>query len=149
MSDSVALDDPRVRAIAADVLGDQLAGLDPAGILVEMQVTAKFRALAAQHPDSEVELHLVDGEPGGYSVVERFDGVVRLCDIAVISAWRGRGIGAEMLRALIARADAAQEPIELSVWHAAPARGWYERHGFRVCGGDAAAHVEMRREPIG
>lgn len=138
-------------SIAAEVLGERLAGIDPvlAQPLISAQVMTKSSALRAQHPDAVTVLVTEDAAPLGYVVTERSPGVVRLCDIAVSTRARGTGVGAGMLAEVIEQADAAEDAIELSVWWATPAREWYEHHGFRICGGDRDAYVEMRREPAG
>jgi ribosomal protein S18 acetylase RimI-like enzyme len=145
------LDDPRVGVIAADELRQRLGGLpdDVAEPLVAAQLASKLAALRAQHPDAVVDLVSSDGSPVAYLVVDEVDAVIRLCDIAVVPTARGRGFGRALLARLLDRADADEEAIELSVWHDAIARGWYERHGFRTVGGDRNGHVEMRREPAG
>ena len=142
--DEVSIDDPRVQEIAAEEIRARFAGL-PDGVaasLVSAQLAAKFRSLIAQHPDAVA--HLIAGY--GYRVVARAAGVIRLCDTAVSTPARGRGYGTLLLRDLLDEADAAGAPLELSVWHDAPARSWYERHGFVVVGGDPHAYIDMRRE---
>lgn len=145
------LDDPRVGAIAADELRQRLRGLPDAVTdpLVGGQLASKLHSLMAQHPDAVVDLVSSDGTPVAYIVTDDVDGVIRLCDIAVVAAVRGRGYGQALLARLLDHADAGAEAVELSVWHDAPARVWYERHGFRTVGGDAHGHIEMRREPAG
>lgn len=144
-------DDGRVEDIAADELRQRLRGLPDAVAepLIAVQLNAKLGGLRAQHPDAVVELLISDGSAVAYIVTDAVDGVIRLCDIAVVAAVRGLGFGRTLLAGLLERADAAGEAIELSVWHDAPARAWYERHGFRVVGGDRDGHLEMRREPSG
>ncbi|MGW8482653.1 GNAT family N-acetyltransferase [Microbacterium sp. NPDC055903] len=144
----VAIDDPRVRAIASEDIRARLGGIPDlmAEQLVAMQLRAKFDALLRRYPDAAAGLVAEDGLPLAYLVTDRFGGVVRLCDIAVSTRVRGQGIGRRLLASVIAEADAAGDAIELSVWHDAPARSWYERHGFRVCGGDPMGDLELRRE---
>lgn len=145
------LDDPRVGIIAADELRQRLRGVPDAVAepLVTAQLASKLHSLRAQHPDAVVDLVSSDGTPVAYMVTDEVDGVIRLCDIAVVSSARGLGHGRALLSQLLSRADAGDEAVELSVWHDAFAREWYERHGFRAVGGDAHGHVEMRREPAG
>ncbi|CAM5670897.1 GNAT family N-acetyltransferase [Streptomyces purpurascens] len=45
---------------------------------------------------------------------------------------QGRGLGSAVLRILLARTDAAAEPVRLNVLQGSPARRLYERHGFAV-----------------
>lgn len=147
-TERIALDDPRVREIAAAELRSRLRGVPDAVAdpLVEAQLRSKLGSLAALFPDAAVVLASLGEEPAGYLVAASAEGGIRLCDIVVARAARGGGIGRAMLGELLARADAEQRPVTLSVWHDAPARAWYARHGFVVSGGDRQGHVEMRRE---
>jgi ribosomal protein S18 acetylase RimI-like enzyme len=53
--------------------------------------------------------------------------------IAVVPSKRGRGIGEQLLAALLERArEAGHDAISLSVEPGNPARKLYERHGFEV-----------------
>jgi GNAT superfamily N-acetyltransferase len=45
---------------------------------------------------------------------------------------QGRGVGTAVLRALLARADAAGLTLSLQVLQGSAARSLYERHGFTV-----------------
>lgn len=147
--DRVALDDPRLRTLAAEELHHRLHGIPEAvaGPLVEVQLTSKFAGLLAQHPDAVGVLLSVDGAPVSYAVTAETADALRLCDIAVAASSRGGGIGGRMLSMILGEADAAEAVVTLSVWHDAPARGWYERRGFAVVGGDRDGYLEMRREP--
>lgn len=61
---------------------------------------------------------------------------IRLMDVALAAAWRGRGLGTALMHALLAFADAAGCSVSLHVEPYNPARRLYERLGF--------AHVETR-----
>ncbi len=68
--------------------------------------------------------------------------------LAVLRAWRGRGIGGALLDALI---EAARRRGLKRVYLGAQARasGFYEKHGFRVCGEPyvevGITHMRMER----
>ncbi len=73
-------------------------------------------------------LFLPAADPGYGFVAE---GVPELC-ICVLPAWRGRGIGRDLLdRVIIAAAARGVDRISLSVEADNPARRLYERSGFR------------------
>src|SRR5579859_1257557 len=65
-------------------------------------------------------------------------------DIALLPEWRGRGIGAALIRHLQQEASAAGQPLllQVSVYNPA-ARRLYERLGF-VYDGEEGAHQHMR-----
>ena len=87
----------------------------------------------------------VDGALAGYIDCEREPGHWNLNNIRIAPRWQGRGIGAALIRALIARATADGVPVELSVLRVNPARALYERLGFRVVE-ESETHFRMRRE---
>lgn len=60
---------------------------------------------------------------------------------------QGRGLGAAVLRTLLARADAAGEPVRLQVLQGSAARRLYERHGF-VLESEDPVDVFMLRPPV-
>lgn len=55
---------------------------------------------------------------------------LRLMDVALVAAWRGRGLGTALMRALVAYADTAGCSVSLNVEPFNPARRLYERLGF-------------------
>lgn len=65
--------------------------------------------------------------------------------VALLPGWRGRGIGSELLIALLAYADARYPAVSLSVDPANPARRLYERLGFQPVGANGASLVMVRR----
>jgi GNAT superfamily N-acetyltransferase len=53
--------------------------------------------------------------------------------VEVTAAWRGKGLGADIVRWLLERAGKLHRPLRLHVLKANPrAVGFYERHGLRV-----------------
>ena len=71
----------------------------------------------------------------------------RIGRMAVLKAWRGRGVGSALLSALIqlARDDGHSETILHAQTHA---RAFYARHGYTPVGGEfmeaGIPHIEMR-----
>lgn len=141
--------DPRIGAIAADELMRRMLGIPEAvsAPLIAMQVRSKLGSIRDQFPHAVVDLLSHDREPAGYAIFAESDGLVRLCDIAVVGSARGRGFGSILLAGLLDAADVNGASVSLSVWHDAAARSWYERHGFASIGGDHAGYLEMRRDP--
>jgi len=75
----------------------------------------------------------VEGQDVGVLVVERRADELYLGLIELLPAFQGRGIGAAIIRGLIAQARAEGRPLELHVLRTnAPARRLYERLGLRV-----------------
>lgn len=73
-----------------------------------------------------------DGTPIGYQLVERHPDHWFLDEIALADGERGRGIGTELVTAIMTAARAAGMPLRLSVLEVNPAQRLYARLGFRV-----------------
>jgi ribosomal-protein-alanine N-acetyltransferase len=86
---------------------------------------------------SGICLAAVDSETGrviGYLVCSRYDLVWHLMNVAVDPAGRRRGVGRQLLEAMIAQAG-VEEPYTLEVRTSnAPAIALYEQFGFRSAG---------------
>lgn len=89
---------------------------------------------------------VVDGEPAGRLYVARWEREIRIVDIAVLPAFRGRGVGTELLHRLMEEADAARKPLTIHVERENPARTLYDRLGFRPAG-EHGVYVLMERAP--
>lgn len=78
---------------------------------------------------SIVELH---GRAIGTIRTTHGQGALFIADIAIAPEHQGRGIGARLLRGVLAEADRGGLPVRLQVLRTNPARRLYERHGFTV-----------------
>ena len=83
------------------------------------------------YPDADFCIIETDGRSIGRLYVHRSAQEIRLMDIALLPAWRGRGIGGAYLQALLRKAQAANLPVTLHVEPGNPARRLYLRAGFR------------------
>jgi len=72
----------------------------------------------------------VDGASAGRLYVARWDDEIRIIDIALLPEYRGRGIGTELLRALLDEAAEAWKRLSIHVELNNPARRLYDRLGF-------------------
>lgn len=61
--------------------------------------------------------------------------------------FQNRGLGAEILRVLLAEADALAKPVHLDVLQGSPADRFYERHGFRQIKEDEIERTYERTAP--
>ena len=93
------------------------------------------------------DLVLVGGRPAGRLYVDEWAREIRIVDIALLPAFRGRGLGGALLRDLMAEADAARKPLSIHVEVNNPARQWYERLGFQPAG-EVGVYLLMRRSPV-
>ena len=99
------------------------------------------------YPDASFQVIEVDGEPAGRLYLDRRDDEMRIIDIALLPRFRGRGIGAALLRELIDEAAAAGRRVSIHVERENRARTLYERLGFTVVADDGGVYVLMERPP--
>jgi ribosomal protein S18 acetylase RimI-like enzyme len=110
------------------------------------QARAQDADYRSRRPAAEFLIVTVDGEDVGRLYrAELPDDDLRLMDIALLPAWRGRGIGTKLIEDLIAEAQRARQLVSLHVELHNPVRRLYDRLGFVVTGQDAVyALMELR-----
>jgi ribosomal protein S18 acetylase RimI-like enzyme len=101
---------------------------------IEQQFAAQDAHYREHYPGATLDLIDVDGEPAGRLYVHRGPRDIRIMDIALAPAYRGRGIGTELLRSLIDEASASKRTLSIHVEANNPARKLYERLGFEDAG---------------
>lgn len=144
-------DEPLLQALFAEDKAAQLAaaGLEEAQLqaLIEMQYRGRRMTYGAQYPEAADSILLgEDGTPAGRLLVNRGPDCWRVVDIAVLAAYRGRGVATRALRECQRQAAAEGVGLALHVMPFNPALRLYERLGFEVAGRDAVG-VEMRWSP--
>jgi ribosomal protein S18 acetylase RimI-like enzyme len=113
----------------------------------KQQFEAQDAYYREHYTDTSYDVILAGGEPAGRLYVARWPDEMRIVDIALLPAFRGRGLGSELLRDLMAEADGAGKPLSIHVETNNPARPWYERLGFEQAG-EFGVYVLMRRSPV-
>lgn len=114
--------------------------------ILTMQFAGQSRTYAAQYPDAEHNVIMVDGESVGRVMIDRREDAVHLIDIALLPAARNKGIGSMLLDQLKTYAYVREVPIELSVVKTNPALRLYESVGFDIVE-DVDPYVTMRWTP--
>lgn len=110
---------------------------------VHVQFEAQSRDYAANYPQASFDVVLVDGEPAGRLYVDRRGDETRIVDIALLPAFRGRGVGERLLREVLGEG----RPVSIHVERGNPAWRLYERLGFTVAADDGGVYVLMRAQP--
>jgi ribosomal protein S18 acetylase RimI-like enzyme len=113
---------------------------------VEHQFAAQDAHYRQNYPGATLDVIEVDGEPAGRLYVHRGPSDIRIMDIALAPAFRGRGIGTRLLRSLIAEAQDSGRKLSIHVEMNNPARTLYERLGFRAAG-EHGVYVLLERPP--
>jgi GNAT superfamily N-acetyltransferase len=97
-----------------------------------MQFTAQLNHYREHAPAAEHDIILVDERPAGRVYVERREREIRILDITLLTAERGRGVGSGLIKALLEEADAAGKSVSIYVESYNPSRRLFERLGFRT-----------------
>lgn len=109
---------------------------------IKMQFEARRRGYAASYPSGDTSVIFLNDVPVGSLTTFRGSGEIRLLDISLLAEYRERGIGGELIRALISEATSQKSAVRLSVVRGNRAARLYERLGFVATGGDAV-YCEM------
>ena len=137
---ATAGDAPFLAALYKEVHEPEFAPLNLPPQALEQLLTMQFQAqsagYAAQFPQAQDHLVVLDSEVAGRLLVDRSATEMLLVDIALFARFRSRGLGAALLGRVIAEATAKSLPLRLSVRFDNPALRLYERQGFVRVGGD-------------
>lgn len=98
------------------------------------QFDAQRQHYRAHYPDARYDLLLDSDAPIGRFYVAELPGDLRLMDIALLPAWRNRGIGSALVRELMDTAASRSCRVSLHVESGNPARRLYRRLGFEDAG---------------
>jgi ribosomal protein S18 acetylase RimI-like enzyme len=112
---------------------------------------SQFEAQTAQYharfPDAEYSIILYRERPVGRFWIGRTPEQIRLLDIAILPEFQNRGIGAVLLKTLLAESEAAGVPLRHMVFKMnTAALRFYERFGFSPIE-DVGAYIHMERRP--
>jgi ribosomal protein S18 acetylase RimI-like enzyme len=146
----VAGDLPFLEALYGSTRADELALTEWSDDQKQAFVAQQFAAQAAHYmthyPDMAADVIEVAGEPAGRLLVNRRKWEIRIVDIGLVPAFRGRGIGGGLLRDLMAEAAASARRLSIHVERNNRARALYERLGFGVVD-DGEVYLRMEWEP--
>lgn len=137
-------------AIYAGTRADELAltgwPAEACDAFVRQQHRAQQQHYAQHFPRSACQLIVVAGDMvAGRLWLDERPGRLHILDIALLPAWRGRGLGTRCLQDLAARADACGLALGIQVEIHNPARRLYERLGFVTDGQPQGIHQPMSR----
>jgi len=90
---------------------------------------------------SAAEVITVDGADAGMLTLAGEPGAILLRTIIIFPEFQGRGIGSVVIGRLLERAGARGVPVRLQVLKGNPARGLYERLGFRAVDETPTHHI--------
>ena len=133
-------DEPFLQTVYGDSRTEELMRVPWSDEQREAFVAQQFAAQQSHYreyyPNATHEVILVDGRPAGRLYVDRRDGEIRILDMAVLTGFRGRGVGSHLIKALIEEADAEGKSISIYVENYNPSKHLFERRGFRQIADD-------------
>ncbi|HET7094967.1 MAG TPA: GNAT family N-acetyltransferase [Thermomicrobiales bacterium] len=105
----------------------------------DAEQAARFHA---RFDPARYQVIVVGGVDVGALSVERSADELFIADIEILPEWRGRGLGAAIIAALIGEARQRGLPTTLQVTKVNPVIRLYRRLGFDIVG-ESATHVRM------
>jgi ribosomal protein S18 acetylase RimI-like enzyme len=101
---------------------------------VAQQFDAQDKHYLEHYPGATLDVIEVGGESAGRLYVNWGVADIRIMDIALLPAFRGRGIGTRLLQELLDAGRASARSVSIHVERGNPARRLYQRLGFRPVG---------------
>lgn len=89
-------------------------------------------SFATQFRLNEARLIMMDDQRVGWIQVQQTESAVTLHQFYVVPALQRRGIGTRVLEMVIQEARSQGKPLKVAVVKLNPAKGLYDRHGFRT-----------------
>jgi ribosomal protein S18 acetylase RimI-like enzyme len=111
--------------------------------LIEMQYRSRCAEYRKNFPCSRQEIVVDDeGRSVGHILLYEAPDHVHIVDLAILLAYRGRGLGGAVLQFILERAKVDGRTVTLQVSPHSPARSLYQHLGF-VTTGEAPLAAEM------
>jgi ribosomal protein S18 acetylase RimI-like enzyme len=99
---------------------------------LQQQFAAQHHHYQVNYPKAQFQVIEQQGTPIGRLYVVRWPKEIRVIDIALLPEYRGRGIGSDFLRSILADGQRRSLPVTIHVERFNPALRLYERLGFHV-----------------
>ena len=97
---------------------------------LRFQYDAQHKYWQEHYADAAYDLVVIDGEPAGRFYVDRRGDEIRVVDVALLPAHRGRGVGGRLMRRVMEEAAGRGVPVRIHVEQENPAMRLYDRLGF-------------------
>ncbi len=94
------------------------------------------------------QIIIADSQSIGFYTLRPVEDGLHLDHFYIHPDWQSQGIGSQVLRSLLTKADAEQVAVHLGALRDSPSNRFYQRHGFTVTGEDEW-DVYFVRNPAG
>ncbi len=144
-------DAPVLFALFAEEKTAELAGLGLAAEQLQPLLEMQYRGREFSYSQAAANLAddvlcLSDGTAVGRILIDRRADGIRVMDVAVLAAYRNRGIGTQALEQVQQAAQKASLPVRLRVMKQSAAGRLYQRLGFAAVSSDAIS-MELHWHP--
>lgn len=114
---------------------------------LDMQANAQQIHYSTTFPNAQHHIILRKNKLIGRIYVDYRQAEIRLLDIALMPAYRNKGIGSKLMRNLMQEGERTQKPVRFYVWQLNEnAQRFYQRLGFSLVG-EEGAYVLMEQYP--
>jgi len=127
----------------------RLTGWDAATrqTFLDMQFKAMRQGYRHMFPHAQFSIISAGGLPVGRIVLDRQGDLIHVVDIALLSAFWGRGIGSAVMRGVLDEAGRAGKKVRLRARREPRTLRFYQRLGFVVVA-EAGLDLELERGPL-
>ncbi len=94
-----------------------------------------------------VQVIIIRERPVGYIDIDHRGDFIFIRSIAIISDYRSKGIGGQVIQDIIEISEKQGMPVHLQVMKINEARKLYDRLGFKVYD-ETETHYKLKREPV-
>jgi GNAT superfamily N-acetyltransferase len=108
---------------------------------LQMQLTAQLKHYQSHYPEAEHLIILLGDVAVGRLYVARLSNEIRILDVTVLPAYRGRDVGTRIIGRLKSEASATRRPLRIFVESFNPSLCFFEGLGFVKVGEFAHNHL--------
>jgi ribosomal protein S18 acetylase RimI-like enzyme len=98
---------------------------------LDWQFDCQWNHYRDHYPSCDRRVIEIDGQPVGRLLVDRWPEEIRVVDIALLSEWRGAGIGSMLMSEVLEEGRASGKKVSIHVEVFNPAQSLYQRLGFQ------------------
>ncbi len=98
---------------------------------IKFQYDAQLNHYQTEYPNAEHSIILANGEPVGRLFIDRRDTQIRILDITLLPAHKGKGIGTPIIRRLMDEAATVKKNVGINLDLFSTSHRLFERLGFK------------------